>query len=246
MSVQIALGAPATRVASRKLGPVAGIRSPPRCERVGRLGDQHVGQHVRQMRDRREDPVVGLGRRSRRAGRRTRAAAGAAAHRARPRCQSAGSDTRWRPRTGPRGRARRRRSRLRRAGGRRRTAGRRWRRRRRAWSSRRRSRRSRGARRAARGQPGRAEPRRAPRRTRPAPARRTPRPSPPPRPARLAASAWAIASALASWPVTTAPSRSRAASADRAADQPDADDGDLQTVDSSLPASAAACWTRSA
>ena len=29
MSVQIALGAPATRVASRKLGPVAGSRSPP-------------------------------------------------------------------------------------------------------------------------------------------------------------------------------------------------------------------------
>ncbi len=48
----------------------------------------------------------------------------AGARRARPRSRSWASGTRWPPRTGPRGRARRRRSRPRRGGGRRRSAGR--------------------------------------------------------------------------------------------------------------------------
>ena len=90
MSVQIALGAPATRVASRKLGPVAGSRSPPaasaraawetstlastcgRCETVARIVSW----------------VVGVDRR--RPGARARAAAGAGARRARPRCVAVG------------------------------------------------------------------------------------------------------------------------------------------------------------
>ena len=68
MSVQIALGAPATRVASRKLGPVAGSRSPPAASASGRLGDEHVREHVRQVGDGRQDRVVGLGLDRRRAG----------------------------------------------------------------------------------------------------------------------------------------------------------------------------------
>ena len=61
MSVQMALGAPATRVASRKLGPVAGRRESPPRQRGGRLGDEHVGEHVGQVRDGGQDAVVGVG-----------------------------------------------------------------------------------------------------------------------------------------------------------------------------------------
>ena len=98
MSVQIALLAPATRVASRKLGPTAGSRSnspagrappagaaipeppgayavavarasppwtrrPPaaRGEQSDGLGDEQVGEHVRQVRDAPHQPVVGVG-----------------------------------------------------------------------------------------------------------------------------------------------------------------------------------------
>ena len=63
MSVQIALFAPATRVASRKLGPTAGRRSlarrPPSTR--GGLRDEQVREHVRQVRDARHQPVVGVG-----------------------------------------------------------------------------------------------------------------------------------------------------------------------------------------
>ena len=48
MPAQIAGLAPATRVASRKLGPTAGSRSP-RSSAAGGLGDEHVGEHVRQV-----------------------------------------------------------------------------------------------------------------------------------------------------------------------------------------------------
>ena len=62
MSVQMRLEAPATRVASRKLGPVAGRRSPPNpTQRPRRLADQHVGEHVRQVRHGGQDRVVDLG-----------------------------------------------------------------------------------------------------------------------------------------------------------------------------------------
>ena len=60
MSVQIALLEPATRVASRKLGPVAsgaGVLA----ERGASLGDEQVGQHVRKMGDGRHQAVVALG-----------------------------------------------------------------------------------------------------------------------------------------------------------------------------------------
>ena len=84
MSVQIALGAPATRVASRKLGPVAGSRSPPSASVRGGLRDEHVGEHVRQVRDGRKDRVVRVRDRSRRGARRGCAAAGRGARTAAP------------------------------------------------------------------------------------------------------------------------------------------------------------------
>ena len=49
MSRQIRLGAPATRVASRKLGPVAGQALIARGEHLRGLGHEHVGQHVGQV-----------------------------------------------------------------------------------------------------------------------------------------------------------------------------------------------------
>ena len=61
MSPQIAGFAPATRVVSRKLGPTSGRRSDSSAARRGRLLDEHVGDHVRQVADRRHQPVVGLG-----------------------------------------------------------------------------------------------------------------------------------------------------------------------------------------
>ena len=64
MSVQIALLAPATRIASRKLGPTAGSRSPSAPSlrsRPGGLRGEQVREHVRQVRDVRHQPVVGLG-----------------------------------------------------------------------------------------------------------------------------------------------------------------------------------------
>ena len=66
MSVQIELLAPATRVASRKLGPTAGTlvaRLAP--EQAGGLRDEQVGEHVRQMRDARHQRGRGCRRRSR-------------------------------------------------------------------------------------------------------------------------------------------------------------------------------------
>ena len=61
MSVQIALLAPATRVASRKLGPTAGMRWDSSPSSAGGLGDEQVGEHVRQVRDAGHQPVVGPG-----------------------------------------------------------------------------------------------------------------------------------------------------------------------------------------
>ncbi len=125
MSVQIALGAPATRVASRKLGPGRRQSLVAAGERPGRLGHEHVREHVRQVRDGRQDRGRGCRRRSRSAARRARAGAGAGARRGRPRCVRSASGTRWRPRTGRRARVRRPPSRRRPADGRRRTGGRR-------------------------------------------------------------------------------------------------------------------------
>ncbi len=62
MSVQIALLAPATRVASRKLGPDRGqaLGTLP-AEQPARLADEQVGEHVRQVRDARHQAIVRLG-----------------------------------------------------------------------------------------------------------------------------------------------------------------------------------------
>src|ERR1700722_14243627 len=57
MSVQMALLAPATRVASRKLGPTAGSRA----ERAGGLADEHVGEHVRKVGDAGHEAIVRVG-----------------------------------------------------------------------------------------------------------------------------------------------------------------------------------------
>ena len=143
MSVQIALEAPATRVASRKLGPVAGSRSPP-----GGRAPPRPGRRARWR------ARAGGARRSR--GSRRGVSASIAAGRApSPRSSRCRRSYRIPPVARGRGqvpgraveqvrraRARCPRSRRPPAGGRRRTADRRWRRRRRAWSSRRRSRRS--------------------------------------------------------------------------------------------------------
>ena len=69
MSVQIALVAPATRVASRKLGPVAGSRSPPAPIAAAACATSTLAKHVRQVRDEREHRswVVGVDRRRPRA-----------------------------------------------------------------------------------------------------------------------------------------------------------------------------------
>jgi hypothetical protein len=56
MSGQIVAFAPATRVASRKLGPVAGTSAV--AEGAGGLGDEHVREDVRQVRDARHHAVV--------------------------------------------------------------------------------------------------------------------------------------------------------------------------------------------
>ena len=57
MSGQIVALAPATRVASRKLGPVAGTSAPsPSAPR--RLRDEHVREDVRQVRDARHHAIV--------------------------------------------------------------------------------------------------------------------------------------------------------------------------------------------
>ena len=139
-----ALLAPATRAASRKLGPVAGQPLVLVGERGRGLVDEHVGEHVREVGDRRHQAVVGLGvdRGRLRAQRRDRAVQ-ALVEDAR-RSSPSGSGTRSRRRTGRRARRRPRPSRRRPAGGRRRSADRRARRARRAWSSRRRSPRSPG------------------------------------------------------------------------------------------------------
>ncbi len=64
MSVQIALLAPATRIASRKLGPTAGRRSASSPGRPsvlsGGLRREQVREHVRQVRDAGHQAVVGL------------------------------------------------------------------------------------------------------------------------------------------------------------------------------------------
>ena len=60
MSPQIAGFAPATRVVSRKLGPTSGRRSDSSDRRRGRLLDEHVGDHVREVAHGRHQPVVGL------------------------------------------------------------------------------------------------------------------------------------------------------------------------------------------
>ena len=61
MSVQIAVLAPATRVMSRKLGPTCRQRLALLGQPRGRLRDEHVGQHVRQVAEDGHEPVVGLG-----------------------------------------------------------------------------------------------------------------------------------------------------------------------------------------
>ena len=60
MSAQIAGLEPATRVASRKLGPTSGTRSP-LGQVPGRLGDEGVGDRVRHAADRRHQVVVRRG-----------------------------------------------------------------------------------------------------------------------------------------------------------------------------------------
>ena len=127
MSVQIALLAPATRVASRKLGPTAGRRSGARRRAARGLRDEQVGEHVRQVRDARHQAVVGRRRRSPSgcAPKRAQQPVQALVEHARRCCRRRASDTRWRRRTDPRARARRRRSRRRRADARRRSARRR-------------------------------------------------------------------------------------------------------------------------
>ena len=111
--------------ASRKLGPVAGRRSRPR-QRGGGLGDEHVGEHVGQVRDGGQDPVVGLGVDRRRARAEPAQEAVQALVEHSRGVDARASGTRSRRRTGRRARARRPRSRRRRADGRRRSAGRRW------------------------------------------------------------------------------------------------------------------------
>ncbi len=139
MSVQMALLAPATRVASRKLGPTAGSRCDSSLSSAAVCGDEQVGEHVRQVRHAHHQTIVGLGVDRRRDAPRSGRAAGADARRARPRCcLGRASGTTWRHRRGPRVRARRRRSRRPRADVRQRSAHRTRRRRERAWSSRRR------------------------------------------------------------------------------------------------------------
>ena len=137
MSVQIALLAPATRVASLKLGPDG--RQPARSlggEQALRLGHQQVREHVREVGDAAPSAGRGSRRLSRRAAPRGSRAAGAGARRAPRRFfRAPASGTRSRPRRGPRGRARPRSSRPRRADGRRRSAHPRRRRPPRAWWS---------------------------------------------------------------------------------------------------------------
>ena len=61
MSPQIAGLAPATRVASRKLGPTSGRCSASSLSAVAACVDQDVGDHVRKMADRRHQAVMRLG-----------------------------------------------------------------------------------------------------------------------------------------------------------------------------------------
>ena len=90
MSVQIAELAPATRVASRKLGPDPAQRLALAQQPLGGLGHQHVGQHVRQVADRRQQAVVGLGVDRHRPRAEVARPAGGGARRARPRSARAG------------------------------------------------------------------------------------------------------------------------------------------------------------
>ena len=90
MSVQIALGAPATRVASRKLGPVAGSRSPPAASVAAAWATSTLASTCGRCETAASIAVVGLGVDRRRAAPRARAAAGAGARRGPPRSRAAG------------------------------------------------------------------------------------------------------------------------------------------------------------
>ena len=80
MSVQIVARTRPPRGSRRgSSGRSPGAARRPAAERLRGLRDEHVGEHVREVRDGREDRVVRVGRRSPRAGRRGRAAAGGAA-----------------------------------------------------------------------------------------------------------------------------------------------------------------------
>ena len=119
MSPQIAGLAPATRVVSRKLGPTSGRRSDSSESAAAASLDEHVGEHVRQVADRRHHPVVGLGVDRLRPGAELGDGALQAVVVEAARVARSGSGTSARPRAARRARSRPRRSRRRRAGGRR-------------------------------------------------------------------------------------------------------------------------------
>ena len=114
--------APATRVASRKLGPVAGSPCDSSTSSRAAWPTSTFASTCGQVADRRHQAVVDVGRDRGRAARRARSASGRAARRARRSCARSASGTRWRPRTAPPARARRRPPRRPQADARRRTA----------------------------------------------------------------------------------------------------------------------------
>jgi len=122
MSRQIAFEAPATRVASRTTAR-RGHADVHGGERVGRARHEHVGHNVRQMRDGGEDRVVAGGVDRRRCAPRPTIAPVQPLEEDPRGCGRSASGTTWRRRTGRPARCRSRPSRRRRADARRRTAG---------------------------------------------------------------------------------------------------------------------------
>ena len=107
MSPQIAGFAPATRVVSRKLGPTSGRRSDSSASGRCRLLDEHVGDHVRQVADGRHQAIVALGVDRLRPGAEVgdRALEPVVQHATRSARSASGTSAR--PRRGPRARSRR-------------------------------------------------------------------------------------------------------------------------------------------
>ena len=112
---------PATRVASRKLGPIGRqrARGAPAPSARAAWATSTLASTCGRWRDRSHQAVVRRRRRSPPAARRAPASSRCRRSRGRPRCGRSASGTRSRRRTGPRARARRRRSRRPPAGGRR-------------------------------------------------------------------------------------------------------------------------------